>query len=82
MVTLPDAFDAIVLGVLQVVVDLRVEKQRLGGDAAPVEAGAAQLLVPLDERGLEPVLPGADGGGIPGGTSAENCDVINRFCQA
>ncbi len=61
------AFNAMLGGMLQVVIDFRVEKQGLGGDAAPVQAGAAQLLFPLDQGDLQPVLPGADGGGVSAG---------------
>ena len=48
-----------------VAVELGGPEQRLGGDAAAVEAGAAQALVLLDERRLQPELPGADGRHVP-----------------
>ena len=78
---LADALDAVFLGVLQVVIDLGIEKKRLGRDAAPVQAGAAQLLRLLDQRDLEAVLPGANRRGVAGGAAANDCYVVNGFCQ-
>src|SRR5262249_45457901 len=51
--------EAIVLRVLQVVENLGRAQQRLGRDAAPVEADAAEIGA-LDNRGLEAKLRGAD----------------------
>src|SRR6185437_1138131 len=76
-----DVVDAVLLGVLEVVPDLGGEEHRLGGDAAYVEAGAAQLVGRLDQRGLQSILPGADGAGIACGAAANHYKVINRLCQ-
>ena len=65
---------AVILGVLHVVVDLRRAQQRLGRDAAPVEADAAEIIA-LDDRGLEAELRGADGGDIAAGAGADDDDV-------
>ena len=54
---------------------------RLGGDAAPVEAGAAELVGLFDERDFEAELRGADGAGVAGGAAADDCEVVNRLCQ-
>ena len=61
------AFDAVLGSMLQVVIDLSVEEQGLGGNATHVQAGASQFLFALDQGDLQPILPGADGGGIPPG---------------
>ena len=53
--------EPVILGVLQVMENLRRAQQRLGRDAAPVEADAAEIFA-LDDRGLEAELRGADGG--------------------
>ena len=76
------AFDAVLGGVFQVVIDLGVEEQGLGGNAAPVQAGAAQLLFPLDQGDLQPVLPGADGGGVSPWTAADDDHVVDCFCHS
>ncbi len=78
---LTEPIDAIFLRVLYVVVDLSVEQQRLGGNAAHVQARPAQLLGLLDQRDLQPVLPGANRGRVTGWPTAENCNVVNRVCQ-
>ena len=65
---------AVVLGVLQVVEDLGRAQQRLGGDAAPVEADAAQI-VALDDGRLEAELGGADGRDVAAGARADDDDV-------
>ena len=44
--------EAIILGVLRVMKDLRRAQQRLGRDAAPVEADAAEMFA-LDDRRLQ-----------------------------
>jgi hypothetical protein len=77
--------DAVLLGVLEMVVDLGVEEQRFGRNATPQQAGAAELFVVVDERGLQAVLSGANGGGVSGGASAEDRNVVDRvfpcLCQ-
>jgi len=66
---------AIGTGVLHIVINFRRAQQRLGRDAAPVEADAAQILT-LDNRGLEPKLRGTDRGNIATGAGAEDDDVV------
>ena len=51
-----DVVDAVVGGVLEVVPEFGVEEERLGGDAADVEAGAAEDVGGLDERDLKTEL--------------------------
>ena len=76
-----DAGDAIVRRVLQMVPDFGVEQQRLGGDAAHVQAGAAEHGVALDERDLEAKLSAANGRGVACGTAAEDGYVVNCVRQ-
>ena len=61
------ALDAVLLGVLQVVPDLGGEEHGLGGDAAPVRQVPPSFRFALDQRDLEPILPGADGAVYPAG---------------
>ena len=56
--------------------DLGRAQQRLGRDAAPVEADAAEVLA-LDDRGLEAKLRRADRGDIAAGAGAEHDDVVD-----
>src|SRR5579883_3082940 len=46
-----------------------------------MQAGAPELVCCLNEGGLQTELSGADGTGIPRRSSADNCNVINGFCQ-
>ena len=64
----------VVLGVLHVVVDLRRAQQRLGRDAAPVRADAAEI-VAFHNRGLEPELGRADGRHVAARARADDDDV-------
>ena len=62
-------------------------EQRLRGNAARVQAGAAErvgtvLVLPLVDAGdLELVLAGADRAGIAGGTAADDDDVVLVTCE-
>jgi hypothetical protein len=53
---------------------LGVAEQGLGGDAAPVEADAPEL-GPVDDRGLVPELGGADRADVAAGAAADDDDV-------
>ena len=64
----------VILGVLHVVVDFGRAQQRLGRDAAPVQADAAEIGF-LDDRGLEAELGGADRGDVAAGAGADDDDV-------
>ena len=75
-----DAVDAVFGGVLQVVPDFGVEEQSLGGDAAHVQAGAAEDVCGFDERDLEAELPAANGGGVAGRSAADDCHVVEYGC--
>ncbi len=58
-------------------VELGGAEQRLGGDAAPVEADAAEMLA-LDDRGLHAELRRADGGDIAAGAGADDGEIEAR----
>src|SRR3972149_5434834 len=66
---------------LDVVVDFRLEEQGFGGDAAHVQASAAELGVLFDERGLQAVLGGAEGGGVAARAAADDRYVIRAVCH-
>ena len=70
----PDG-DAELLRVLQPVGDRGRLEQRLGRDAAPEHAGAAERLA-LDDGGGEAELGAADRADVAGGTAAEEDDVV------
>ncbi len=53
-------------------------QQRLGRDAAPIQADAAEMLA-LDDRGFQAELRGADGGDITAGASADDCQIEARL---
>ena len=72
-----DVVDAELGGVLEVVPDFCVEEQGLGGDAADVEAGAAEDAVFLNECNFEAELSAANGRGVAGGAAADDGDVVN-----
>src|SRR6185437_15273335 len=59
----------------RVVNDLCDMQQRLGGDAADVEADAAEGRALVDENDVLPEIGGAEGGGVAAGASAQNQDV-------
>ena len=60
--------------VVQQMVDLGRAQQRLGRDAAPVQADAAEIGF-LDNRSLEAKLRRADGGDVAAGAGADDDDV-------
>ena len=68
--------DAELLGVFEGVVDLRVMQQDLRGDAADVQARAAQEAVLLDDQRLQAPLRGADGGHITAGPAADDGQIV------
>ena len=53
-------------------------QQRLGRDAADVEAGAAKRLALLDDGHLEPELRGPDGADIAAGAGADDDEVVGH----
>ena len=64
------------LPVLRDLQRVRVLEQRLGRDAAPVEAGAAEHRRALDDRGPQAELGGANGGDVAAGARADDDDVV------
>src|SRR5207237_1182047 len=68
--------DALVGGLLRVLVQLGGVEDGLGGDAAAQRAGAAQPRVLLDAHRLEAQLPGADGGDIAARSCSDDRHVV------
>src|SRR5262249_19273857 len=67
-------------GALYRVIKLRGAEECLGGDAAPVEADAAEMLA-LDDRSLEPELRGADCSDIAAGSRADDGEIETRLAH-
>lgn len=78
---LAQALDAVLHRVLQVVIDFCIEQQGLGGDASPVQAGAAELAFFFNQRDFQAILAGANGRRVTGRTAADDGDVIDGFSQ-
>ncbi len=72
-----DVVDAVFGGVLEVVPELGVEEEGLGGDAADVEAGSAEDVGGLDEGDFEAELACANGGGVAGRAAADDGYVVD-----
>src|SRR3546814_18819997 len=66
--------DAVVGRVPRLVDHRRRVQQRLGGNAADVEADAAELRVALDQDGVQTQVRGAERGGVAAGAGAEDDD--------
>ena len=62
-------------GLVRVIGDLRRVQQRLGGNAAPVQAGPADL-VPLDERCPHAEFGRPERACVAAAAAAENDDVV------
>ena len=70
------AQDSLLLPVRELLPEGGGVQQGLGGDAADVQAGAAELGVLLDQGGLEAVLPGPHRGGIAARPAANDDKVV------
>src|SRR6185369_6812583 len=73
--------DAVLLGALDLLEEVRGHDPRLGRDAAPVQARAAQLFL-LDDGGLQAQLRGADGADVTAGAGADDDGVVVRHDEA
>ena len=74
------ADEAMLLAVDGVLIDFGGVEQGLGGDAADVEAGAAEGVVLLHEGHLEAELAGFDGGDIATRAGADYDEIELRHC--
>ena len=72
-----EVVDAHVGGVLELIPQLGVVEDGFGGDAAPVEAGAAEFRLLFNQRNLEAIFAGADGSRVAGRAAAEDGDVVD-----
>ena len=68
--------DARLVDMLGLLDHRRHMQQRLGGDAAHVQAHAAERRIALDDRGPEPEVGGAEGRRVAAGTGAEHDQVV------
>src|SRR3546814_3747718 len=66
--------DAVVARVLRLVDHRRRVQQRLGGNAADVEADATELRMTLDQHGVEAEVGRAERCGVAAGAGAEDDD--------
>ena len=72
------ALDAKFPGMLEKVVELGIEEQRLGRDAAPIQAGAAKDWFAFDDECLQTPLARADGRHVASGAAADDGQVVLR----
>src|SRR5271163_960354 len=69
-------FEAEFFGAFEVVVDVRVVQKNFGGDAADVQAGAAEEWVFFDDGNFQAPLRGADGGDVSARSAADDHDIV------
>src|ERR1700682_4785649 len=73
------ALDAFLGRVLEILPDIGGVEQGLGRNAADKEACTSKSGILLDNRGFQPILPGADGSRISTGTTTDDDQVICHF---
>src|SRR5258708_822862 len=73
------AVNAVLFGIFHVVINFRIEQQCLGGNAAHLQACAAELFFLVDQAGLQPKLAGAEGGSISAGSTANDGKVMRGY---
>ena len=69
--------DAELIGLLEQPKHVGVAQQRLGGDAAPVEADAAQSLALLDHGDRHPQLGRPNGGDVAAGARSDDGQILH-----
>ena len=72
----PADFKSQLRAVLEIVVDLGVVQQHLGGNATDVQAGAAEERVFLHHHGFQAQLAGANGGDVTPRTAPDNRHIV------
>ena len=65
-------------GMLEIVVDLGVVQQHFGGNAAHMQASAAEKRILFDHQSLQSVLPGADGGLVSPWAASNDHQIVFR----
>ncbi len=76
-----DAANPKLRSVLQVIPDLGVEQERLGGNTAHMKARSTQPVRRLDQRYLQPVLAGPKCRCITPWTAAQNRHIKDCLCH-
>ena len=69
-------FEAEFFGALEVIVNIRVVQKYFGGDAAYVQARAAEKRIFFNDGGLQSPLRSANRGDVSAGSAADNHDII------
>ncbi len=75
------ALDAEFLRFFEMVPEFGIEQQRLGWNAAHVQAGPAEESIFLYKCSFQAPLACSDGGGVSRRSAADDGDVINSFRQ-
>ncbi len=68
--------DAVFFGMQETLPHVGRVQERLGGDAADQQAGAAQFGVFFNDRGFQAVLARANGRRVPTGTAPDDDHVV------
>ena len=69
-------FEAEFLGALEIVVNVRVVQENFGGNAADVQASAAEKGIFFDDGGFQAPLRGADGGDVAARSAADDHEIV------
>jgi hypothetical protein len=69
-------FEAEFFGAFKVIVNVGVVQENFGGDAAHVQAGAAEEGIFFDDGNFQAPLRGADGGDISARSAADYYDIV------
>src|SRR5262249_50975687 len=74
--------DAVLRSSFQMIADFGVEQQRLGRNAAYLQARPTQLGVFLEQAGFQAQLAGAERSSVPAGAGPDDGNVIDGFWQS
>ena len=69
-------FEAEFFGALKVIVNIGVVQENFGGDAAHVQASAAEKGIFFDDGDLQAPLRGANGGDVSARSAADDHDIV------
>ena len=82
-------FEAEFFGALEMIVDIGVVQENFGGDAAHMQASAAEERVFFDDGDFQAPLRGADGGDVSARSAADDHDIVfsqtsppQKLCRA
>ena len=69
-------FEAEFFGALEMIVNIRVVQENFGGDAAYVQASAAEKRIFFDDRDFQSPLRGANRGDVSARSAADDHDIV------